>query len=67
MDETRIKQQIAEFVDEDEERADLYLAYMAGVNVGMEAEQSERARDMTAEEFTEWLQAMFEARVESEL
>lgn len=66
MNEDKIKRMLAEWIGDDEEKADLYRAYLSGVNVGMEVEQSGRAEGMSAEEYTDWLREMFESRVEAE-
>lgn len=45
---------------------DNYRAYMAGVNVGMEAIESGRLDGMTGEEKLEWFVEMYESRVVEE-
>lgn len=48
------------------ERLEKYRAFMAGFNVGLEFEQSDRGRDMDEDEFIEWLVEMYHARVEND-
>jgi len=63
MNDSELMQLTEKLIREYEVDVDQYMAFMAGVNVGMEAEHTDRLKEMNQQECIEWFIEMYEARV----
>lgn len=64
MDREAAIEWMREWLGDDPDRIEKYDAFVQGVDVGIEVEQSDRSKDMDEMEWSEWLREMFESRVE---